>query len=614
MEWQMWFTMFAVFSMFVMLAKTRIPPEWICMGTLVLLLATGIVTEKEAVEGASNRGMLTVAVLFIVAGAFKETGAIQFITLLLSPKIRSRAVAIVTLMAPTTVLSAFLNNTPVVAIFIPAVKAWASKIKVPVSKLMIPLSYAAVFGGTCTLIGTSTNLVVSGIIQKDMGVTIPLFEISKVGVPFALIMFGVVTIFSLWLLPDRGSAIDQMGDPKQYTTEMIVNPGSPLIGKNLSQAGLTEENEINMIEIIRQKKGSQAEVADPGGGATTMDSGMPESVTIPATDYTIQLQEDDRLVFAGGLGMISEVQKTKGLTPVMDRLFKIDVPRPDRCFVEAVVSNSNRFIGRSIVGAHFRQRYDAVVVAISRGGQQLKGSLSGVVLKEGDTLLLETNPDFYLRNRHSQDFHLISQLEESAAPRYNKAIYACSVFLAMLFAATFLGFGMFKASVVAAAVLLMTRCITFSQAYRSVDMQVLLVIIAAFGIGKGMEKTGAAEFIATQMVGLGGGSPRMVLSMLYLTTSILTEMVTNNAAALILWPISLAMASQMDVSWMPFAFAIMMGASASFATPIGYQCNMMVYGPGGYRFSDFLKIGVPMNLVAWVIMTILIPIIWPFKP
>jgi di/tricarboxylate transporter len=614
MEWQMWFTMFAVFSMFVMLAKTRIPPEWICMGTLVLLLATGIVTEKEAVEGASNRGMLTVAVLFIVAGAFKETGAIQFITLLLSPKIRSRAVAIVTLMAPTTVLSAFLNNTPVVAIFIPAVKAWASKIKVPVSKLMIPLSYAAVFGGTCTLIGTSTNLVVSGIIQKDMGVTIPLFEISKVGVPFALIMFGVVTIFSLWLLPDRGSAIDQMGDPKQYTTEMIVNPGSPLIGKNLSQAGLTEENEINMIEIIRQKKGSQAEVADPGGGATTMDSGMPESVTIPATDYTIQLQEDDRLVFAGGLGMISEVQKTKGLTPVMDRLFKIDVPRPDRCFVEAVVSNSNRFIGRSIVGAHFRQRYDAVVVAISRGGQQLKGSLSGVVLKEGDTLLLETNPDFYLRNRHSQDFHLISQLEESAAPRYNKAIFACIVFLAMLFAATFLGFGMFKASVVAAAVLLMTRCITFSQAYRSVDMQVLLVIIAAFGIGKGMEKTGAAEFIATQMVGLGGGSPRMVLSMLYLTTSILTEMVTNNAAALILWPISLAMASQMDVSWMPFAFAIMMGASASFATPIGYQCNMMVYGPGGYRFSDFLKIGVPMNLVAWVIMTILIPIIWPFKP
>lgn len=172
---------------------------------------------------------------------------------------------------------------------------------------------------------------------------------------------------------------------------------------------------------------------------------------------------------------------------------------------------------------------------------------------------------------------------------------------------------MFRASAVAAAVLLLTRCITFSQAYRSVDMQVLLVIIAAFGIGRAMDKTGAAEFIATQMVGLGGGSPYMVLAMLYLTTSILTEMVTNNAAALILWPIALAMSVQMDVSWIPFAFAIMMGASASFATPIGYQCNMMVYGPGGYRFSDFLKIGIPMNLIAWIVASTLIPMIWPFN-
>ena len=588
MEWQMWFTMISVGLMFIMLAKTRIPPEWICLGTLILLLAAGILTDKEAVEGASNRGMLTVAILFIVAGAFKETGAIQMLTFLLSPRIKSMPVALMRMMVPVTVLSAFLNNTPVVAIFIPAVKAWAKKIKVPVSKLMIPLSYSAVFGGTCTLIGTSTNLVVSGIIEKDMGVKIALFEIAKVGAPFALMMFVIVTLMSIWLLPDRSSAIEQMGDPKQYTTEMIVNPGSVLIGKTIRQAGLTEENDINLLEIIRG------------------------SDSIPATDYAMKLMEDDRLVFGGVLGMVSEVQKIKGLIPVMDRLFEIETPRPDRCFVEAVVSNSNRFIGRSIVGTHFRHIYDAVVVAISRAGKQIKGSLDSIKLEEGDTLLLETNPQFYVRNKNSQDFHLISQLEESAAPRYNKAILSCVVLVGMIFCATFFDIGMFRASAVAAAILLMTRCITFSQAYRSVDMQVLLVIIAAFGIGKAMEKTGAAEFIATQMVGLGGGSPRMVLSMLYITTSILTEMVTNNAAALILWPISLAMATQMGVSWMPFAFAIMMGASASFATPIGYQCNMMVFGPGGYRFSDFLKIGVPMNLIAWGIMSFLIPIMWPF--
>ncbi|WP_246804263.1 SLC13 family permease [Desulfosarcina cetonica] len=385
-----------------MLAKTRIPPEWICLGTLVLLLATGILTDKEAVAGASNRGMLTVAILFIVAGAFQETGAIQMLTFLLSPRIKKMPVALLRMMVPVTVLSAFLNNTPVVAIFIPAVKAWAKKIKVPVSKLMIPLSYSAVFGGTCTLIGTSTNLVVSGIIEKDMGVQIGLFEIAKAGLPFALLMFAIVTIMSILLLPDRSSAIEQMGDPKQYTMEMIVNPGSVLIGKTIQQAELTEENDINLLEIIRDRE------------------------SIPATDYSMKLMEDDRLVFGGVLGMISEVQKIKGLVPVMDRLFEIETPRPDRCFVEAVVSNSNRFIGRSIVGTHFRHIYDAVVLAISRAGKQIQGSLDSIKLEEGDTLLLETHPQFYLRNKNSQDFHLISSWRNRRPPVIIRRFYPVS--------------------------------------------------------------------------------------------------------------------------------------------------------------------------------------------
>jgi di/tricarboxylate transporter len=588
MEWQMWFTMASVALMFILLAKTRTPPEWICLGTLVLLMGVGIISPKEAVDGASNQGMLTVAILFIVAGAFQETGGIQMLTLILSSKVKTTSGAQLRMMSVVTLLSAFLNNTPVVAIFIPAVKAWAKKIKVPVSKLMIPLSYAAVFGGTCTLIGTSTNLVVSGIIAKDTGVKLGLFEITKIGLPFALIMFAVIALLSRWLLPNRSSAIEQMGSPKEYTTEMIINPGSVLVGKTIQQAAFTEENGVNLIEIIR-------------GGES-----------IPVTDYSIRLQEDDRLVFGGIMEMVSELQKTKGLTPVMDRIFDIETPRPDRCCVEAVVSSSNRLIGRSIVGGHFRQMYDAVVVALSRGGRQITGSLGNVALAEGDTLLLETHPNFYVRNKNSQDFHLISQLDESSAPRYNKAILAALVFVGMIVSATFFNIGMFKASAIAAAILLATRCITFSQAYRSVDMQVLLVIIAAFGIGRAMEVSGAAKFIAQEMVALGGGSPRMVLSMLYLTTSLMTELVTNNAAALILWPIAMAMAGQMDVSFLPFAFAIMMGASASFATPIGYQCNMMVYGPGGYRFSDFLKIGIPMNIIAWIVCSILLPMIWPF--
>jgi len=588
MEWQMWFTIGSVVLMFVMLAKTTIGPEWICLGTLTLLLTVGILKPEEAVAGASNKGMLTVAILFIVAGAIQRTGAIKLVTPFLSGCVKSTPAAQFRLMVPTSILSAFLNNTPVVAIFIPAVTAWAKKIKIPVSKLMIPLSYAAILGGTCTVIGTSTNLVVSGIYETTTGIEISFFEIAKVGVPSAIIMYCIIFILSRWLLPDRSSAIEQMGKPKEYTTEMIVNPQSNLIGKTIVEAGLSEENEINLIEIIRAGE------------------------AMPAIDPSMTLKEDDRMVFAGGVDLVSELQKVKGLIPVMDRLFEIDTPRPDRCLVEAVVSKTNQLIGRSIVGGHFRQIYNAVVVAVSRGGNQIKGTIGNIVLQEGDTLLLETHPSFYMQHRRSQHFHLISQLEDSSAPRHGKAIFSVAVLICMVLLASVAGLGMFKSAAIAAAVLLITRCITPAQAMRSVDMQVLLVIIAAFGIGKAMEITGAAEFIARTMVGMAVGNPWLVLSLLYITTSILTEMVTNNAAALILFPISMAMAGQMGVDVTPFVFAIMMGASASFATPIGYQCNMMVFGPGGYRFSDFLKIGVPMNLAMWIVASILIPLIWSF--
>lgn len=589
MEWQMWFTIGSVVFMFALLSATRIGPEWICLGTLTLLLTVGVLEPEEAVVGASNKGMLTVAVLFIVAGAIQETGAIKTLTPFLSDRTRSVPEAQLRLMLPVSALSAFLNNTPVVAIFIPAVRAWAKKINLPVSKLMIPLSYAAILGGTCTIIGTSTNLVVSGIYEKTTGLSVPFFEIGKVGVPSAILMYIIILTLSRWLLPNRSSAIEQIAELKEYTTEMIVSPQSNLIGKTVAKAGLTEENHLNLIEVIRAGE------------------------VIPAIDTSLILREDDRLVFAGGIEQVAEIHKIRGLTPVMDRLFEIDTPRPDRCVVEAVVSKSNRLIGRRLVGGHFRQIYDAVVIAVSRGGRQIKGTIGTIVLQEGDTLLLETHPSFYRRNRGSRDFHLISQLEDSSALRHDKAVLSLLVLLVMVVLASGTDVGMFKAATIAAAIMMITRCITPAQAMRSVDMQVLLVIIAAFGIGNAMEKTGAAAFIAGQMIGLVRENPWLVLSMLYLTTSLLTETITNNAAALILFPIAMAMADQMEVNLTPFLFAIMMGASASFATPIGYQCNMMVYGPGGHRFVDFLKIGLPMNIIMWIVASILIPTIWPFK-
>ena len=589
MEWQMWFTIASVVMMFVLLAKSNVGPEWICMATMTLLVGVGILDPKEAAAGLSNRGMLAVAILFIVAASIQSTGAIKLITILLPKRGKSLPISQFRMMAPVTFLSAFLNNTPVVAIFIPAISAWAKRIKIPVSKLMIPLSYAAVLGGTCTLIGTSTNLVVSGIFTKETGIQIGFFEIAKVGVPSVIVMYVSIFILSRWLLPNRSSAIEQMGDPKSYTIEMMVNPSSGLDGKTIAQAEFTEEFNINLIEIIRD-----------GRSILSLDEGK-------------RIRNGDRLVFSGGSDMVAELQQTKGLTPVMDRMFNISTPRPDRCMVEAVISPTNQLIGRSIVGGHFRQLYNAVIVGISRAGSQIKGTIGDIVLQSGDTLLLETHPSFYERQRNSRDFYLISQMEEETTePRFNKAMLAIAILIGMVSAAAVFKINMFEASLIAAAILLITRCITPVQALKSIDTQVLLVIIAAFGIGKAMETTGAAEFIAAFMVGLAKDNPWLVLSALYLTTSILTEMVTNNAAALILFPIAMATAQKMGVSVTPFIFAIMLGASASFATPIGYQCNMMVYGPGGYKFSDFLKIGVPMNLIMWVAASILIPIMWPF--
>ncbi|EFK11368.1 TrkA-C domain protein, partial [delta proteobacterium NaphS2] len=439
MEWQMWFTIASVVLMFVMLAKTKIGPEWICLGTLVLLLAVGILDPGQAVIGMANKGMLTVAILFIVAAAIQETGAIKLITPFLSGKPKTLAGAQLRTMVPTTVLSAFLNNTPVVAIFIPAISAWAKRIKIPVSKLMIPLSYAAVLGGTCTLIGTSTNLVVSGIFEKETGIKIAFFEIAKVGFPSVIVMYGAIFLLSRWLLPDRSSAIEQMGDPKEYTIEMEVSLSSGLVGKTLGQAGFTSENDYNIIEIIR------------------------EGEALPTIDRETEIKEGDRLIFVGGKDTVSELQKTKGLTPVLERMFEIGTPRPDRCLVEVVVSPSNRLLGRSIVGGHFRQVYNAVIIAISRAGKQIKGTIGNIVLQPGDTLLLETHPSFYERNRNSREFYLISQLEESSSPRHNKAIFASLVLVAMVCMASFGGLGMFKASIFAAAVLLISRCITPSQ-------------------------------------------------------------------------------------------------------------------------------------------------------
>jgi di/tricarboxylate transporter len=589
MGWEGWFVIGSVVVMFVLLVSTRIGPEFILIGILIMLMTVGILNPREALVGMSNRGMVTVAILFVVAAGVKETGAISMLAPFLASKPKSIGRAQLRLMAPISIMSAFLNNTPVVAIFIPAVSAWAKKYKLPVSKLMIPLSYASVLGGTCTLIGTSTNLIVNGMMMQATGnPSLGFFEIAKVGLPCAAAGIIFMIFIGRRLLPDRSSSLEQLDNPKEYIVEMMVEPGGHLAGKTVQEAGVKEIEGLYLVEIVR------------------------EGESIPAVEPTMKLKGEDRLIFTGVVEPVVELQKHRGLKPVMDHIFELDSHRSNRCLIEVVVSKSCRLLGRSVVGGHFRQIYNAVVVAVSRSGHMLKGSIGEVVIQEGDTLLLESHPSFYTRHRNSQDFFLISQIEDSAPPRYEKAILAAVILLGMILLATTRVMGMLNAAAIAAALLLITGCLTGRQAMRSIDWQVLFVIIAAFGIGFAMQKTGAAKAIATSLVGLVQGNPWLVLVVIYACTSLFTEMITNNAGALLMFPIAMSTAEQLDVSLMPFMIAIMLGASDSFATPIGYQTNMMVYGPGGYRFSDYLKIGVPMNLWMIVVGALLIPLIWPF--
>ncbi len=575
---------------FMLLIFSQVTPDVILIGAVVLLLLTGVLTPAEALSGMSNEGMITVGVLFVVGAAVRETGGVDYIAGLLlgRPKSPTRAVARMTF--PTMGLSAFMSNTPLVAMMIPAVSDWARQNRFPSSKLLIPLSYASILGGTCTLIGTSTNLVVQGMLlkaQPDSG-GLGMFEISWVGVPAALVGGLFMVFVGQWLLPDRRPPISTATDPREYTVEMQVAPDSPLVGRSIESAGLRHLPGVYLAEI------------DRGGSA------------LPAVSPQETLRANDRLLFVGIIESVVDLQRIRGLMPATDQVTKLTAPRTQRCLIEAVVSNSCPLVGNTIRDGRFRNVYNAVVVAVARNGERLHKKIGDIVLRAGDTLLVEAHPSFADQHRDSRDFFLVSQLPDSNPPRHDRALIAVGILLAMVLAVTFGLISLLKASMLAAGLMIFSRCISTEAARRSVHWEVLLAIAASIAVGTAMTTTGAAHDIAAGLVQLGRGNPWTALVILYGVTLVTTELITNIAAAALMFPFAMSTAASLDVNYMPFVIAVMMGASAGFATPIGYQTNLMVYGPGGYRFSDYLKIGVPMDLLIWGITVALAPIVWPF--
>ncbi len=588
MSWQAWYTLVVVAVCFGALSLSRAATDMIMIGGVMLLLVAGVLTPAEALSGMSNEGMVTIGMLYIVTSGVQETGAMTGILARLLGRPRTVGAAQISLMAPVAAASAFFNNTPLVAMFIGAVSDWAKKNRIAPSKLMIPLSYAAVIGGTTTLIGTSTTLIINGMLIKETGrPSLGMFDIAVVGLPLVCVVIAFVWLTSRWLLPDRQSAVAQMENSRSYIVEMLVDADSPLAGRTIEGAGLRHLPGLFLMEIERGNN------------------------SLPAVSPQERLEPHDRLIFTGLAESIVDLQKIKGLTPATDQVFKLQAGG-ERCLVEAVVSDSCPLVGQTVREGRFRTHYNSAVIAVARNGEQLHQKIGDIKLQAGDTLMLLAHPAFVDRQRNSRDFYLVSTVANSRRPRHEKAGTALAIITFMVAAVTLGWTSILIASMVAAAAIIISGCTNSSSARRAVNWQVLLTIAAALAIGKALQKTGAAQYIADQITTLGVGDPMLAMVAVYIITVLFTELITNNAAAVIMFPIAVATAQSLGVDFMPFVIAVLFAASASFSTPIGYQTNLMVMGPGGYRFTDYLRIGVPVSVLVGLISLTLIPVFWHF--
>jgi len=590
MDFQAWITVGILALTLGLLISEKLAAELVLLAAMLTLLTVGVLDPKQALAGFANEGMITVAAMYIVAAGLRDTGAIDFVVHRLLGRPKHLASAQFKVMLPTVALSSFINNTPVVATFLPAIIAWAKRNRLPASKLLIPLSYSAIFGGTCTLIGTSTNLVVNGLWTAEGHASLGMFEIAWVGVPCALVGMVYLMTIGRHLLPHHESGTGAFENPREYTVEMLVEPSGPLVGQTIVEAGLRNLGSLFLIEIEREGR------------------------IVPAVSSSERLLADDRLVFAGDVGAVVELQRIRGLKAALTDTASITRQYPERKLVEVVIATRCPLINQSLRDSRFHTYYGASVVAVARDGRRIRGGLGDVVLKAADTLLLEARPVWVERHRHSPDFLLVSDVANSELPRFDRALRAWGVLAAVVLAATMGWLPMVTAALLGAGATLALGCVSFANARKSLDSQVLLVIACSFALGKALEVTGAADAIAQSVLTLPGNNPWLVLALAYAMTTVLTELITNNAAALLMYPICMAAAKTLGVDPLPFVLTVMMAASACFSTPLGYQTNLMVAGPGGYRFADFIKVGLPMNFLLGGVSIFLIPQIWPFYP
>ena len=598
MTWEIAFVFLLLVLTLASFVWEKFPPDVTALTLFTVLILTGLLEIDKALTVFSNPAPLTIGAMFILSAALVKCGLIDRVSSMVERAVvLPYPLVIFVMLIIVAPLSAFVNNTPVVVVFLPVILGLARKMKLAPSKLLIPLSYAAILGGTCTLLGTSTNLIVNGIAVAQGERSFSMFELASLGLPTTILGGIYMALLGKKLLPVREMLSDILSEEerREFITEAFVQPNSPMLGKTLAQSGLKKARGVRVLEIVR------------------------EGVAVLIDGKTTKLEAGDRLILSCRPSGIAQARSVEGLDLVSDLHLGLEqIAAHEGSLVEAMVAPQSSLVGQTARDGNFRQRFRMVVVALHRRGRNVRERIETLPIEPGDVLLMMGTDQAIDALRGSNDLVLFDQPRIPTKSHSGRITFVLGIIAAVVASAALGLAPIAVAAVTGCVVLLLSGILTSKEAYGSVEWNLIFLIFGMLAMGLALEQTGAAAWLAANLVGgvqlLVGPEHRAIIALatVYFTTMFFTEILSNNAIAALMAPIAIQVGNELGVDTRPFIVAVMFAASAAFSTPIGYQTNTYVYGVGGYKFTDFLKIGLPMNALCFIMAMVVIPRIWPF--